>query len=91
MLRRAYAKRRDLNEPEIVEALEKIGCKVKRLDLLCDLIVARRNVVTLLEVKNPERRGDVYEDQQKEDMLDFPIITVTTIEEALDAVTKGRD
>lgn len=53
--RRAHAKRRDDNEPEIVAALEKIpGVSVYRLDDPADLLVGYRNVCFLFEVKNPE-------------------------------------
>lgn len=34
MKRRAFAKRRDANEPDIVAALRKVGASVQRLDFL---------------------------------------------------------
>lgn len=57
-----YAKRRDANESEIVEALEKVGATVERLDTPADLLVGwhgprhlhRRNY--LIEVKMPGAR-----------------------------------
>jgi Holliday junction resolvase len=53
MKRKSYAKRRDENEPEIVKALEGIGAKVIRLDIV-DLLVNYRGKIYLLEVKTPE-------------------------------------
>lgn len=49
------AKRRDQNEPAIVDALEAIGASVTRLDGdgFPDLAVGYRGVTTLLEVKMP--------------------------------------
>ena len=54
-----YANTRDNNEPEIIEALEKIGASVEQLDAegVPDLLVGYRCANYLLEVKNPERRG----------------------------------
>ena len=54
MKRRAHAKRRDLNEPEIVEALRRLGCKVYLLDGPVDLLVGARGSTFLLEVKRGE-------------------------------------
>lgn len=48
-----YAKRRDLSEPDIVTALERIGALVERLDEPCDLLVKFRGVVYLGECKTP--------------------------------------
>ena len=53
MKRKSYAKRRDENEPEIVKALEGIGAKVIRLDIV-DLLVNYKGKIYLLEVKTPE-------------------------------------
>lgn len=46
-----HAKSRDLNEPGIVQALEKVGCSVARLDRPVDLVVGFRGRTYLLEVK----------------------------------------
>ena len=54
MKRRAHAKRRDLNEPEIVEALRKLGCKVYLQDGPVDLLVGVRRQTIHLEVKRGE-------------------------------------
>lgn len=54
--------RRDANEGEIVEALERYGCHVVRAEPLVagfpDLIVEKDGIVILVEVKNaPRVRG----------------------------------
>ena len=45
-----YAKRRDANEPAIIQALEAIGCTVLRLDHP-DMVVGYRGQNYLLECK----------------------------------------
>ena len=53
-----YAQRPDRNQPEIVTALEKIGCSVydatKVGEGFPDLVVGLRGVTCLLEVKQPK-------------------------------------
>lgn len=50
------AKKRDANEPEIVEALESIGVRVWRLDRPCDLLTLYRGIWRPLEVKMPDSK-----------------------------------
>ncbi len=57
MNHRAWAKAKDANQAEIVEALEKIGCDVFVLDRPVDLLVGYRNQNFLIEVKLEERRN----------------------------------
>jgi hypothetical protein len=52
-----FAKKRDLNEPSIVEALEAIGCDVLRASDV-DLIVGRAGINYLLEVKRPKFKSE---------------------------------
>lgn len=52
-----YAKRRDLNEPDIITALEAAGCDVLQADDV-DLLVGRQGVTYLLEVKRPKRTSE---------------------------------
>ena len=47
----SYANTRDTNEPQIVQALQKLGATVFRIDTPCDLIVGVRGRTVLLEVK----------------------------------------
>jgi hypothetical protein len=49
-----YASRRDMNEPEIVDALEAAGCDVLQATDV-DLIVGRAGKNYLVEVKRPMR------------------------------------
>lgn len=57
-----YAKRRDLAEAGIVDALEAMGCLVYRLDVPADLLVYWRGRWVVLEVKAKKRN-----DQPKQD------------------------
>lgn len=47
---------KDLNQPEIVSALEAIGCDVLVLHAPVDLMVGYRGRTLLLEVKNGRKR-----------------------------------
>lgn len=55
-----YAKRRDIAEPAIVQALEATGCTVYR-ELPCDLLVRRPRdppgILRTLECKTPTKSG----------------------------------
>ena len=87
-----YAKKRDANEKEIVDALESIGCTVCRLDRPCDLIVGYRARNYLIEIKTPN--GRLTKAQQ-----DFipawkgQVRVLETVDEALELVTQayGRE
>lgn len=50
--KRGFARKRDANEPEIIEALEAAGASVFVLDKPLDLLVGFRGETFLLEVKN---------------------------------------
>lgn len=58
-----YAKKRDANEKEIVEALLKAGYSVVRLDTPLDLLVGKNGVTWLLEVKMPD--GELTKPQKE--------------------------
>jgi len=58
-----YAKRRDQNEPEIVQCLQALGFHVVRLDVPCDLLVTRRGLVHQVEIK--VGKGKLTPDQQE--------------------------
>lgn len=83
-----YAKRRDANEPEIIEALEKAGCTVHRLDTPCDLLVGKGARNFLVEVKVP---GGRLTRQQKDFIRDWrgQIRIVESAEEALELVREA--
>lgn len=87
-----FAKRRDLAEPPIVDALESAGWLVERLDVPCDLLVwkAARGFHTL-EVKTGRGKSlRVIRDKRQKAQTDFLILTKTPIvrtpEEALRAL-----
>jgi len=63
-----FAKKRDRNEPEIIEALEQIGCSIQRIDVPCDLIVSHPMIDNnlLIEVKMPGKQPTKIQ----KDMLD---------------------
>lgn len=54
-----HARRRDVNEPLIIEALRAAGAAVHQLDGagVPDLLVSYKGELTLLEVKNPDAKG----------------------------------
>lgn len=86
-----FAKRRDLAEPPIIEALEKAGWLVEQLDRPCDLLCWRAGIVKLLEVKTGRGKNlRVVKDKRQKAQMDFLILTGTRIvrtpEEALSAV-----
>ena len=51
----AHRGRRDQNEPLLVDALERTGWVVEKLDIPTDLVISRRGVVAFVDVKNPEK------------------------------------
>lgn len=83
-----YAKQRDANEREIIDALQGVGAKVWQLDRPVDLLVLFRGVFHLLEVKNPKRSYTVEPGQQAffADCEGAPVALVLTVEEALAAI-----
>lgn len=80
------AKRRDKNEPPIIDALEKVGAEVWPVDRPCDLIVWFRRTWHLLEVKMPNGRLSVRQAADREQGLCEGIQTVRTPLEALQAI-----
>lgn len=67
-----YANQRDSNEKEIVQALERIGASVYRLDKPCDLLVGYRGVNWLIEVKLPKGpRGGESHSHLNDSQVDF--------------------
>ena len=96
MKRLSHAKKRDLNEPQIVKHLRDKDCWVYCLDQPCDLLVQTpclRRCVHLLEVKNPEGRGArLTPDQVKlyKEMLAPPVVVISP-ETAENALQLGSD
>lgn len=78
-----YACRRDANEPDIVSALESVGCTVERIDgKPYDLLVGIRGVNWIVEIKT--RKG-LYRKSQVEFQRTWKgqQATVRTADEAL--------
>ncbi len=81
-----YAKRRDENEAEIVQALETAGCTVRRSDIV-DLLVGRCGRSMLLEIKRegePVRLRPIQKWFRTEWKGQYAV--VQTVEQALRAV-----
>lgn len=87
-----YAKKRDLCEPEIVEALEAAGWLVWQLDRPCDLLCFKRSRgFHTLECKTGRgKRLTVTVDKRQKEQAEFLLVTATPIvrtpEEALRAL-----
>lgn len=82
-MRRAAA--RDLNEPNIVEALHRAGCLTLMLNEF-DRLVLRAGQVYMLEIKNPDGRDRLTPLQGALIDHGWPLHVVRTPEEALIAV-----
>jgi Holliday junction resolvase len=91
-----YRAKVDVNQAEIVAALRKVGRSVIHLSTLGkgipDLLVSNGSEMWLVEVKNPDVKG--YKNEYTEDQKDFyikwkgkPIVTVYTVDEAIEKTT----
>jgi len=92
---RRYAANVDANQPEIVAALRKAGASVHHTHAagkgFPDLVVGYNGETFLLEVKNPEARGKLNDDQVEwHDEWRGHVCVVHSIEEAL-AELKVKD
>jgi hypothetical protein len=66
MKRRAYAKRSDNNQKEIVAALREIdGMRVEVIEEPVDLMVGYMHTTWLFEIKNPETSHGITKKQQE--------------------------
>jgi Holliday junction resolvase len=82
-----YAKRRDANEKQIVDALQAVGASVVRLDKPLDLLVGINGRCYIIEVKT--EKGRLTKDQKKFIALwrgQYAI--VTNVDEAIEAILK---
>lgn len=75
--------RRDANEPEVVEAIQKYGAKFRRLNIF-DLLVLRKGRVFMLEVKTP--KGQPTKAQEELIAEGWPLCYVHDPIEALRAI-----
>jgi hypothetical protein len=94
---RRYDAKRDANEPDIVDALEGIGCQVWRelpVDLLYRLPTDPPSVLRTMEVKEPLASGKPKLDKRQVEQAEFCAETgtpyVTTPEQAVEIVNRAR-
>lgn len=92
-MKAGYARKRDENEPEIIEALEAVGAIVYPVDKPLDLVVIYRGLIWLLEVKNgaqpPSWQRITPEQREFLDMVyghTRHVHVVNSVEAALEAV-----
>lgn len=80
---RRFANKRDANEPEIVSALETLGCVVRRMDTPCDLLIKVPGVRSpvLAEVKMP--KGVITKDQQDFMAAGFEVWILRDVQDAI--------
>ena len=74
------ALKRDLTEPAIIEALERAGCLVLRLDRF-DLLVYRADRLYMIDAKSPG--GRPTKSQERLTQLGWPLHYAETPEAAL--------
>jgi Holliday junction resolvase len=83
-----YARRKDENQNEIVDALEMAGCAVTDLsragDGVTDLLVTRAGKHYLIEVKS--RRGKLRASQDEFRVKHDPVYLVRSVDQALKTV-----
>ncbi len=91
-----YASMRDAIEPEIVAALEAIGCTVIRMDTPVDLLVGYKAKCFLLECKSDKSVSHTSRENQKtKDQKGFfkwwngQVRIVETAEDAIHTVTQS--
>lgn len=85
-MRVGQSRRRDKNEPEIVQELERCGIRVHRISSpgFADLVTySKRHGLLLLEVKS--RTGRQTAQQVKHTTEGWPVQIVRTVEDALQA------
>lgn len=92
-IRVGQARKRDANEPAIVQALERCGIRVQRISAkgFCDLVAyAPRAGIVLMEVKAP-KTGKLTKAQVRHRDDGWPVIVVRSEADALAAcgVTHG--
>jgi len=91
-IKRGHPRRKDANQNEIVDALEKFGCSVIDASAIGggfpDLIVGINKKIYLMEVKNPDTRGKLNE-KQKRFFASWrgQVCVVKSVEEALEIVS----
>lgn len=85
-----YSAKRDANEPEIIDALEAIGCSVDRTpggEGRPDLIVGFRGSDVRIEIKMPGEKLNVIQRRYHSEWKGAPIHVAYSIAEAIAIVT----
>jgi len=92
MGRAGRAKKRDANEAEIISALEAAGASVVPLDKPVDLLVGISGVDLLLEVKNPDGKNQITDEQRGfiDEWRGRRPVVVSSVQEALLAIGVSR-
>lgn len=91
--RRGTPRRIDGNQPEIVQALRRIGCHVLELSFVGggvpDLVVWKRDGLTarLVEIKNPASKGKLNELQERwhRDWTGAKPLIIESVDQAMEA------
>jgi len=89
MSKRHFAKQHatDANQPAIIEALESEGCIVYEMEKPVDLLVEYQRIWIAIEVKNPEGKNKLGNDQVKFfQITKAPCYVVRSGDEAIAAV-----
>lgn len=83
-----FAKKRDANEPAIVDALEAVGAVVVRISMMDvpDLLVGFRGDNFMLEVKNGKAKPSPGQSTFHAEWRGKPIVVVRGVDEALTAI-----
>lgn len=91
MIMPRYKAKVDLNQKEIVDALEKIGCDVRVIGRPVDLLVGYRKRNFLIEVKVPGAKVDKRQQEQRDFIRDWrgQVRQLDTPEEAIRLVTEA--
>jgi Asp-tRNA(Asn)/Glu-tRNA(Gln) amidotransferase A subunit family amidase len=84
------AAKRDLNEGEIIKALQDAGAEVTQLDKPVDLLVSHQRAWYLIEVKNPNTAyGKAGANEQQQVWIEkqkAAVWVVYSVEQALDII-----
>ena len=83
-----YAKKRDVSEPTIIEALRAAGARVWQLDRPFDLLVGIRGRFVVLECKTGKRKATDQQEAELHACLagGLPVYVVRTPDDALQAI-----
>jgi hypothetical protein len=81
-----YAKKRDLYEGEIIDALRHVGCSVVQLDTPVDLLVGFRGQTYLLEVKTGRKKFTPGQEEFFGAWRGGDLVLVRSVSDALEAI-----